>query len=221
MKKYGFYPHRMAFLRDAKTREDFLRHLSAYFPPQSNAYALLVRAHDLTEKLFEGVRRLKGEPYIEHPRRVTLVALERVKVRDAALLAACLIHDNREFAEEQEIALWDREFVESTFNYKVEVILATCTAPRKKNGRTSEESHRLYHRRFHDLLAERTLFLAKLPDRLDNLYTLSCDIMPRARVLAKVLETERHYMPGALHHNILVPELKKVLAWHRRKLNLP
>ncbi len=220
MNRYGYYPHRLAFLRNASSSRKFLRHLERYFPARSAEYRVLAKAHDLTEELFQDEYRLSGDQYIVHPRRVALIALERVGVRGANTLAACIMHDNREFSEEKGLDTWDNEFVEKEFNFGVEVLVAAVTAPRAKEGRSSSESHHLYHERFRVLAPQRILFEVKLPDRHDNLLTLSCDIMPHEQVAAKIAETEKHYMPFARRHIILDDEMKKVLAWHRMKLKM-
>ncbi|HQU07867.1 MAG: hypothetical protein B7X04_02240 [Parcubacteria group bacterium 21-54-25] len=218
MVAYGFYPHRMAFLENAESREAFLKHVRRHFLKKSAEYAMIVKAHDLTEELFADVRRLRGEPYIEHPRRVALIALERVGVRDAHTLTACLLHDNREFDEEQELGIWTSEFVEREFNYGVEAIVSAVSAPRTKEGRSSDEAHRIYHQRFRDLARQRVLFETKLPDRLDNLMSLSCDIIPRKKVVMKVTETREYYLPFVLRHQILVSDYKKVIAWLEKQI---
>lgn len=220
MAKYGFYPHRMAFLRSAKSRESFLRHFERFFTKNSDEYALIARAHDMTEKLFVDEYRFSGELYIMHPRRVALIALERANVHDVYTIVACILHDNREFDEKHEIGTWTSEFVEKNFNYYVEVLTAAVTAPRVHNGRSSAESHRIYHERFRLLRSQRNLFEVKLPDRHDNLLTLSCDIMPQKQVIAKVRETRTHYQRASKRHGILEAEMEKVLTWHEKKLGI-
>jgi (p)ppGpp synthase/HD superfamily hydrolase len=54
------------------------------------------------------------------------------------------------------------------------------------------------------------VFLVKLADRLHNLLTIGA--RPKEKRLAKIKETRHHYYQYAREHQILLPELREVLA---------
>lgn len=216
-----FYPHKMAFLENAVNRKLFLRHLARKIPHHSKEYEMLVKAHDLTENLFDGEFRKSNDPYVTHPRAVMLISLELTGTRDTNILAACLMHDNREFAEEQGLDVWGSDFVENEFNYPIEMLIAAGTAPHVNRNRTSIDSHQIYHERLKLLATWSDFFNMKQSDRLHNLWTLSSKVMPRAQVVAKIIESERYYLPIVLQNKILVPHFRRTLKWLKKEYAIP
>jgi (p)ppGpp synthase/HD superfamily hydrolase len=207
----------MPFLAYARNSASFLEWVGErLYAPGTADFSKLERMAKETEELFANETRLTGEPYHTHCFSVALIAAERANVTNPDTLAACIGHDNREFVEEQVekevksslFGLWTAEGggVEERYGFAVEQLMAAVTAPRVGGGRSSSESHRLFHERFEKLQDYREFFEVKLPDRTHNLRTLTAEMGIKC-IRAKLTETIRWYLRYADRHGLLVREL--------------
>lgn len=76
---------------DSDFKAGFARLLKS-FEDDSNDVVKITRAFGLATKVHKG-QLYQDEPYINHPLRVALILIEELKMRDADLACAALLHD--------------------------------------------------------------------------------------------------------------------------------
>lgn len=143
-----------------ENRETFFRRLEPYFAPSTLldiqlAYTLAKfghRAQTRKELDDEG----KVVRYFEHPRRVTLILLDEVKIFEPELVIAALIHDGIEDTRDL-----TPEMIEHCFGREVTCIAKTLSKVPKEG----------YLERFETCTDWRP-YVIKACDRLDNLRSL-------------------------------------------------
>lgn len=118
------------------------------------------RALDAATRAHEGQTRRDGSPYVVHPIRVALVALEW-GVRDEAVLAAALLHDALE-----DTALGADE-VERLGGPRTRELVELLTKPDEAGYPSKAERDRFYFERLRAGPPEAALL--KCADRVDNL----------------------------------------------------
>jgi GTP pyrophosphokinase len=185
-------------------RQAFFELVGRYFPLGSEGYLLIERAYNVAKEAFRGdVREGNGERYFEHLRAVALIVMVYMRVRDANVIAAALLHDIIE-----DKADWSQERVALGFNRKVAELVWWVTKPQVGlfNG-DKEERNRAYH---HNLgRAPREAIIIKLADRLHNLLTMwAVDVEKQQR---KIRETQDFYLPLAEKHILLIHEIEDAL----------
>ncbi|HEC94006.1 MAG TPA: HD domain-containing protein [Candidatus Kaiserbacteria bacterium] len=206
--------HSVAFLEDATEPRGFLQKMQDVYGNKSEEYKKIEWAEMLTRELFSGEKRLTGEPYITHPNSVAMIATKLGGVRDYRVIIGCIIHDNREYEQEQGIrSMWSPKFVETWFGEYIEWLLASQTMPQVLGEMTKERAHSTFYNSMRALCKRRDFFEIKLADRLHNLWTLSSEIMPARKIISKIEETREGLLPYAQRHSILVRELHEVLEW--------
>jgi len=188
---------RLSYFSKAENRESFFARIASLYPESDNRYLLIKKAYNTAKDAFCGECRESGERYFEHLRCVALILIDTLYVyrhSDAyILICAALLHDIVE-----DIPSWTITRVREEFGEEVAELVDWLT---KRNAKE-------YHERF--INAPRNFFLVKLPDRLHNLLTIwSC---PRAKILRKIEETEKYYLPFAEQHLILARELHEAVA---------
>lgn len=203
---------KLRFLRGHESREDFLERIAEIYPLTDPRYILIQRAYDSAEDAFKDKRRDNGEQYFEHLRAVALILIIHLRVRNAAIIAAALLHDI-----DEDIREWPHARVVQEFGDEVGEIVWWVTKPKLKNkGEMRGEIDRRYHSKLSE--APRVAILVKLADRLHNLLTIWRQESERVR--RKIDETRDFLLPLAEKHQILIHELEDVLRLLERKYKI-
>ena len=194
-------PHKldMPFLAGGENRKSFFHRVSRFLVPSDARFQAIERAYLLSKDAFREVHRDGGDRYFEHNRRVTLIGMEYLHVRDFEIIIAALCHDMVEDKKE-----WTIARIREEFGRRVALLMDYLSKPSPEAFPDKAERERVYHWRLDN--APREVFLIKLPDRLDNL--LGTDAWPKARRMKYVEETRRYHLPYAERHGILVRELE-------------
>ncbi len=186
-------------------RATFFKLVGRHFPGGSDEYDLIVRAYETAKRAFENdVREGTGERYFEHLRAVALIIMVYMRVRDANIIVAALLHD----IIEDKPATWSQERVALNFNQNVAQLVWWVTKPSVSDYDGDKESrNRAYH---HNLgRAPREALIIKLADRFHNLITLwGVDEEKQRR---KVRETQDFYHPLAEREILLIYEIEAAL----------
>ncbi|MCR4286066.1 MAG: HD domain-containing protein [Candidatus Kaiserbacteria bacterium] len=191
------------FLTKHPDRAAFFRIIGRYFPRFSPEYLLIEKAYKTAKDAFRSEVREGGERYFEHLRAVALILILYLRVRDANVIAAALLHDIVE-----DIEFWNQERIALEFNPAVAqlVFLVTKDDVVLYDG-DKEARNREYHRKL--ATASREAIIIKLADRLHNIITLWVTSEDKQR--RKVRETQDFYLPLAETHIILIHELEAAL----------
>jgi len=192
----------LEFLKAAENRESFFRRIALIFPTLDPRYRLIERAYNDAKEAFRGVNREGGERYFEHIRAVALIVIDHLRVRDADVIMAALLHDIVEDRDD-----WTVARVQEAYGERVALLVEYLSKPSSSWGSRDERLH-LYHSRFAE--APREFFVIKLADRWHNLLSLwECPLEKRLR---KIAETKAHYLPHAEREILLVHELEAALG---------
>ncbi len=191
------------FLAKYPDREMFFWIVGKFFSQFSPEYALIKKAYDIAKDAFKDKVREDGVRYFEHLRAVALILILYLRVRDADVIAAALLHDIIE-----DIEGWDEKRVALEFNPRVALLVFSVTKDDIADyDGDKEERNREYHRKLSDAIRE--AILIKLADRLHNVITLWATEEEKQR--RKVRETQDFYLPLAEKHTILIHELEQAL----------
>lgn len=184
-------------------REGFFHSVGRYFPKASSDYQLIVKAYDTAKDAFRDKYREGGQRYFEHLRAVALILMVYLRVRDADVIAAALLHDIVE-----DIEHWSEERLTVEFNAVVAMLVWWISKPcSSKFGNNKEARNRAYHQNLQR--APRNALLIKLADRLHNLLTL-WDTPPEKQK-RKVTETQDFYLPIAEEQIVLIHEIEAAI----------
>ena len=180
------------------TSHDELMALAAGYLPQDRLERL-EQAYEYARAAHEGVLRLSGEPFIEHPVQVALMLAELQL--DGHALEAALLHD---VPEDMGVPIKE---IEKRFGPEVARLVDGVTKLGKygKSGDRTDETQLQNLRKMLVAMAEdlRVVFI-KLADRLHNMRTLA-PLSPERR-LAIARETHEIYAP--LAHRLGIWEFK-------------
>lgn len=147
-------------------------------------------ALDFSFKAHEGQWRKSGEAYILHPCMVAKILAEELDIREPEILAAALLHDTVEDAEEVTV-----EQVRKLFGQAVADIVDGCTKV-TQSSRDRQTFYKLVHQKLFSGAAVRLeVMLVKLADRLHNLRTLKA--LPKHKRQKIAEETLNIYAPMA------------------------
>ncbi|HWO07247.1 MAG TPA: HD domain-containing protein [Candidatus Paceibacterota bacterium] len=196
--------NKLSFLKSkTESKESFFARVGDIFPTTDARYKLIDRAYDAAQRAFRTHVRDDGEKYFEHLRATALILLVHLRVDDADVIAAALLHDICE-----DVDGWTHERLTSEFNERVAALVWWLTKPRQSDSyRTVGDIDRKYHRNLRR--APRKAVMIKLADRLHNLLTIWSQ--DPARVRAKISETKDFIMPLAERHIMLIHELEDAL----------
>ena len=184
-------------------RQTFFQLVDQRFPRGSAEYQLIERAYSTAKDAFRTLQREGGERYFEHLRSVALILMVHMRVRDANIIAAALLHDIVE-----DIANWSQDRVAVEFNRAVALLVWWVTKPNLVEfDNDKEERNRIYHQNLNR--APREAIIIKLADRLHNLITL-WDV-DAEKQLRKVRETQDFYLSLAEKEIILIHEIEQAL----------
>ena len=179
--------------------EKLIERVKKYSP--GDGYKLVEKAYAFAAKAHEGVKRLSGEPYIEHPLFVASVLTELML--DPPTIAAGLLHDTLEDVESVTYDLLVREFGE-----EVAQLVDGVTKLKRLNFSTREEAQAESMRKMVLAMSrDIRVVLIKLADRLHNMRTLDKQKPERQVPIAQ--ETMDIYAP--LAHRLGVYAIKQEL----------
>jgi (p)ppGpp synthase/HD superfamily hydrolase len=189
---------------DKPDREAFFGVVGRYFPTGSTDYLLVENAYNTAKDAFRDVQRENGERYFEHLRCVALILMVYLRVRDANVIAAALLHDIVE-----DITNWSQERIATLFNQVIGELVWWVSKPSISNfGGDKEARNRAYHQTL--ARAPRDALLIKLADRLHNLITLWAMSIDDQR--RKISETQDFYLPIAEKETVLIHEIEAAIA---------
>lgn len=191
-------------IRNNPDREAFFRLIGKLFPYGSRDYLLINDAYDTAKNYFRGKRReVNNERYFEHLRAVALIVMVHMRVRNAEIIAAALLHDIVEDVEG-----WTPERVAVKFSPNVsELVWWVTKQPIEWYEGDKEARNRSYHQNLTN--APRDALIIKLADRLHNcldLWHLHAEKQKR-----KIRETQDFYLPLAEKHILLIHEIEGAL----------
>lgn len=196
-------------LSKAENKKTFFERIAEIFPPTDERYQLIERAYETAKAAFHNVQRDEGVRYFEHLRATALILIVYLRVRDADLIAAMLLHDIVE-----DIGGWTNLRIAEEFNPKIASYVYWVTKPPLgKKYRTKEEVDRKYHRMLTS--APREAIILKVADRLHNLITMWNQ--GKVRMRRKVSETRDFILPLAEKHQLLIHEIEDVLRVIERR----
>ena len=208
----GWMKEKVSFLLATENRETFFQRIGDIFPETDPRYRLIDHAYQTAKDEFgkKKIFRSDGTRYFEHLRAVALILIVYLRVRDAEMIAAALLHD---LVEDLRPA-WSIARVRREFGDRVAELVYWLTKPEVgKRYRTEEEVDRKYHRSLRD--APRDAAIIKLADRLHNLITLWKQEW--GRMQDKVSETRDFILPLAEKHTILIHEIEDILRIVERR----
>lgn len=194
---------KMTFLSGTENRETFFKRVGELFPTLDPRYQAIEKAYNASKDAFRDEKREGGDRYFEHLRAVALILIVHLRIKDHQIIIAALLHDIVE-----DIPSWDIIRVKAEFGHEIALLVEWLTKPPiSKFNESKEDRDGFYHKRFES--APREFFLIKLADRLHNLITLhSC---PPEKIIRKIEETKRYYLPYAEKHCILIHELEHAI----------
>ncbi len=184
-----------------ETNETFFSRIIQLYPKNDPRYRLIEKAYDVARKEFRDVFRDSGERYFEHLRATALILILYLRVWDANVIAAMLLHDIIE-----DIEGWTYERVALDFNNEVADLVFWVSKP-TPDGEivTVDNVDRIYFQRLWH--APRMAIVKKAVDRLHNLITL----WDETKSKEKIRETRDFLLPIFGHHQILVHEIEAVI----------
>ena len=200
---------RYAFLTLQENRDTFFARVHQFVLPYHDDAILVAKAYKDAKDAFRKIKRKRGERYFEHCRRVALIGMDLLGIRDHEVVIAQLHHDTSEDCGED----WPLERIEREYSKRVRELVAAVTMPTGEFARREERQH-AYHLQL--LAGPPETFQIKLTDRLDNL--LSCSAMSFEAQWRMIEETEKDYLPIARERGILYKELKQAIAARKRVL---
>ncbi|MCF7815499.1 MAG: HD domain-containing protein [Candidatus Pacebacteria bacterium] len=192
-------------------RTTFFSVIGRIFPRHSHEFHLIEFAYNTAKKEFRDKYRVRGERYFEHLRRVVLIIVLYLGVRDVNIIVGAILHDIME-----DIPGWTQDRLAQRFNSDVAQLVFWVS---EEDLAYYNEDKRMRDFEFHCKLSEapREAQILKLPDRLDNLMTLwAMDIESQKR---KVDETYNVYLPLARRFSILYREILAALQKVERSWN--
>ncbi len=191
-------------LDKAETKDKFFARIGEIFPKTSRKYLLIERAYDAMQRSFRLIKRDNGDQYFEHLRASALIAIVHMRVRNANIICAILLHDCLEDCPDE----WTFERIATEFNSRVAKLVWYVTKPNfNGEGDSSEEIDRRYHRRLSK--APRKAIYVKLAERLHNMITIWGQ--DAARIRRKISETRDFVLPLAEKYHVLIHEFEDVL----------
>jgi GTP pyrophosphokinase len=190
-------------LSEKQSHEAFFEIVGRIWPKGSQGYILVERAYFAAEVAFAEKYRDSGERYFEHLCAVALILMVYLRIKDANLIAAALLHDIIE-----DIKGWPQERIAAEFNQVVaQLVWYVSKQPVSDFNGDKQARNRAYHQKLGS--APREACIVKLADRLHSLLTLwPWEIEEQKR---KVRETQDFYLPIAYREILLIHELEAAI----------
>lgn len=144
--------------------------------------SLVENAFKFARKAHDGQFRKSGLPYILHPLAVAMIVVTEMRQKDAAIVAAALLHD---VVEDTVYSIWD---IKDNFGDDVSFLVAAVTKPNKEQVDNFKHILSSVH-------GDVRVLILKLSDRLHNMRTLS-SLKPQ-KMWKVASETQGFYAPLA------------------------
>lgn len=190
-------------ISENRNRDSFFKLIGRHFPKVSVEFLLIERAYDVASIAFSEKYRDSGAKYFEHLLAVAVIVVEYLRVRDANIIAAALLHDIIE-----DIDGWTQERLAIELNREISQNVWWVTKPDVSEHLGDKEArNRAYHQKLGD--ATRDSMKIKLADRLHNMITLWSTNEEKQR--RKVRETQDFYLSLAEKHTLLIHELEEAI----------
>ena len=175
--------------------ETYSARMAHYLAGVRDGNQLFFRALNFAYQLHAGQRRKSGAPYISHPSAVAEILLRELRLVDAQLLAAAILHDIVE--DVQDVTLAD---IERHFGEAVADLVDGCTKLTRYHLDRSTLKDLTHSKIFVSASRRLGVVIIKLADRLHNLRTLHYLKQPKRQRIAQ--ETVEVYAPIAAILNI-------------------
>ena len=112
-------------IEDNPNRDSFFKIVGKWFPYGSGDFLLIESAYDTGKNAFrKEIREGTGERYFEHLRSVALILMEHMRISDAEVISAALLHDIIEDIEE-----WNQQRVALKFTVRISELVWWVTKP--------------------------------------------------------------------------------------------
>lgn len=196
-------------VKPLENKRTFFKRISEIYSVYDWRYKLIEKAYDDAKDAFREKYREGGERYFEHLRGTTLILIDYLGIRDYRLIIAALLHDIVE-----DIPSWIIQRVCREYDKKIALLVDYVSKPSEKDYPDKKKRNQVYHDKLGN--APRKAIILKLADRWHNLLTLwAC---PVEKILRKIEETRKYYLPLAKKHNILFHELESAIAVLEKRL---
>lgn len=150
---------------------------------------VLMKAHDLAEKMHRGQTRAEGDPYFSHLYAVAQIIYEEWGIDDINILSAAFLHDT---VEDTDLTPEEIIFLFGDRGGDIAFLVGGVTQFRSERNLTKAEvDHETLRKVFSKNLIDPRVGILKLADRLHNMRTL--EPMPQEKRLAKSRETLEVY----------------------------
>lgn len=191
-------------LCEKNNRPAFFGVVGRYMPKGSDDYRLIEHSYDIAYREFEEIYRDSGEQYFEHLQGVALIIMVHLRIRDASMISAALLHDIIEDKED-----WSSERLALEFNQTVSDYVWWMSKPSIHKFKGNKEArNRAYHQNLNR--APRQPRIIKLADRLHNSMTMWD--YPVRKQKRKVAETQDFYLPIAESEIVLIHEIETAMT---------
>jgi GTP diphosphokinase / guanosine-3',5'-bis(diphosphate) 3'-diphosphatase len=165
----------------------------------------VLSAYELAESVHEHQRRNDGSPYFYHSTRVCKILCTELRITDADVLCAAILHDVLEDSE-----TITHEVLEYNFGEYVSYIVETLTKDLERQEMFPEDVEREHL----EILKKASVdcLLIRLTARLDNFRCLGFNL--KRNPIRYINETSENYLPLADHFKserlyYIVREIKK------------
>ena len=155
----------------------------------------IVKAYDIAKDAHEGHYRKTGEPFFEHPVRVTLLLLKHSKRTDA--ICASLLHDT---VEDTGTTLQD---IREEFGDKVAFIVDGVTKGKNQSKKSALQKVMRFGKK------DKSIILLKLVDKIDNLETLHVHHQEKQKELLREVKQVYIKMAKQMRKPDIVKEFQK------------
>lgn len=172
--------------QDIENHDKFLERLRGKVTDLELEY--IDMAYDFAKYGHRNQLRDDGTRYFEHCRETALIMIDEMKIFDAEMIMAALMHDMLE-----DNFLMSSRRIQLIFGDRVMALVVVLTKPKKccKAFKSDHERHQFYFIKIYGSPVDAKII--KLPDRLHNLRTLQhCAEEKRLR---KIEETIKVYLP--------------------------
>ncbi len=193
-----------AFFATHPDKKSFQALLGQRYPEYSPESRLVMRGYETAKEIFAEDRRLSGERYFEHLRRVTLV-LMYYRIYDANTLCAALHHDTGEDKQR-----WPESRLALQFNPEVAEIVGWTSKGKLEdfNGDKDARNHAFFST---FIIMPRPPALIKIADRVENLMDAWEEERSVRYRQEKFAETRAHYLPLAERQVFMIHELEEAM----------